>query len=95
MRDEMASQITRLLTGFVDSRNKGLRERVSQIHGELRAGGDALGAFADRHAAEAERVMGTAGGLVGMLQEKELEGSRIVENGVKVRQPCISRIAYQ
>jgi hypothetical protein len=84
MRDEMTSQITKLLTGFVDSRTK-----------SLRAGGDALGAFAVQHAAEAERVMGTAGGLVDMLQEKEQEGSRIVENGVKVCRPCIFRVAYQ
>ncbi|KAG9088074.1 kinesin motor protein cin8, partial [Ceratobasidium sp. UAMH 11750] len=83
MRDELTTHITKLVAGFVDSRNQELRQVVSQMHGELQAGQNALGTFATQHATEAERVVDTAAGLVNVLQEREQEGTRIVENGVK------------
>ncbi|KAG8737455.1 kinesin motor protein cin8 [Ceratobasidium sp. 414] len=83
MRDDLTTHITKLIAGFVDSRNQGLRQVVSQMHGELQTGENALGTFATQHAAEAERVVDTAAGLVSVLEEKEQEGTRIVENGVK------------
>lgn len=84
MRDEVTAQIAALLAGFVNTRNQGLREAVSQVRGELDAGQEALGSFASKHAAEADRAMETAAGLVEVLQEKEKDGARIKENGLKV-----------
>ncbi|KAG9121834.1 kinesin motor protein cin8 [Ceratobasidium sp. 392] len=83
MRDDLTAHITKLIAGFVDSRNQGLREVVSHMHGELQAGEEALGTFTAQHAAEADRVVDTAAGLVNVLQEREREGTRIVEDGVK------------
>ncbi|QRV90691.1 kinesin motor domain protein [Ceratobasidium sp. AG-Ba] len=83
LRDELTAHITRLITGFVDSRNQGLCEIMSQMREEHRAGEDALKAAATQHAAEADRVVTTAAGLVDVLQKREQEGTRIVENGVK------------
>lgn len=84
MRDEVTAQIASLLAGFVDTRNQGLREAVSQVQGELEVGKQALSTFSSKHAAEAERAMETAEGLVGVLHEKEKDGARIKENGLKV-----------
>ncbi|KAG9087399.1 kinesin motor protein cin8 [Ceratobasidium sp. 370] len=83
MRDDLTAHITKLIAGFVDSRNQGLRQVASQMYGEFRAGENALGTFATQHAAEVERVVDTAAGLANVLQEREQEGTRIVENGVK------------
>lgn len=83
MREEVAAQITSLLTGFTKESHRGLCEAVATVREGIKVGERELDAFATTHEAEATQVAKTADGLVDVLHAKEREGGQIKEDGVK------------
>ncbi|KAG8762922.1 kinesin motor protein cin8 [Ceratobasidium sp. 423] len=83
LRDEVAAQITALITGFTTKSHEGLCDAVAAAREGLREGEEALNGFAAQHEVEAERAVKTAGGLVNVLQSRETEGRQIKEDGLK------------